>query len=198
MNLYKDKRELIYYLEEDAKNAGISLSYVQRIKRIISPSYCYKYICILRYTSFYRGKRGANKIISKLLNLYLSRLALKLGFYIPEDIFGPGLYIPHFGSIVINPNATIGKNCQINNNVVIGQVRGKCPRIGDNVYIGPGAVVSGDVQIADNVWIGANAVVTKNVEEPYSFVCGVPAKIIGFKPRNWVEEYEYRNISEFE
>ena len=189
MNSYKDKNELLNTILADAANAGLSLSLRCRLRRIVSPSYCFKYVVILRYISFYRNKKGLNYIIYRMLKIYQSRLALKLGFFIPEDVFGPGLYIPHFGSIIVNPNANIGRNCQINNNVVIGQVKGKCPKIGDNVYIGPGAIISGDIKIADNVWIGANAVVTKNIDVPYSFVCGVPAKAIKLKRQNWLDEF---------
>ena len=106
----------------------------------------------------------------------------------------PGLYIPHTGSIIVNSNARVGKNCQINNNVVIGQNKGKSPVIGDNVFIGPGAVVSGDVYIADNVWIGANAVVTHNIDTPNALVGGIPAKVIGVKNQNWVQEFDMYKV----
>ena len=51
------------------------------------------------------------------------------------------------------------------------------PIIGDNVYIGAGAVILGEVTVGDNVVIGANAVVTKDVPSN-SIAAGVPAKII--------------------
>ena len=89
---------------------------------------------------------------------------------------------------MINPNAKIGKYCQINNNVVIGQVRGKSPVIGDNVFIGSGAVICGDVIIANNCWIGANAVVTKSFINENCLIAGNPAKEICRKENNWVEE----------
>lgn len=50
----------------------------------------------------------------------------------------------------------------------------KAPKIGDNVYIGPGAVLFGDIEIADNCWIGANAVVNKSFLEPYTYSGAYP------------------------
>ena len=56
------------------------------------------------------------------------------------------------------------------------------PIIGNNVYIGPGAVIYGGIEIADNCYIGANAVVNKSFLEQNSVIAGVPAKVI--KKRN--------------
>ncbi|WP_434340263.1 DapH/DapD/GlmU-related protein [Motilimonas cestriensis] len=52
------------------------------------------------------------------------------------------------------------------------------PKIGNNVFIGPGSVICGPVIIEDDVVIAPNAVVTKSVPKG-SIVAGVPAKIIG-------------------
>lgn len=68
------------------------------------------------------------------------------GISIPYNTrIGSGLYIGHFGGIVVNSEAVIGKNCNIHHGVTIGQAnRGDkkgYPVIGDRVFIGPGAVV---------------------------------------------------------
>jgi serine O-acetyltransferase len=52
------------------------------------------------------------------------------------------------------------------------------PTIGDNVFIGPGAKLFGEINIGDNVMIGANAVVTKSFEEGCCRIAGIPAKKI--------------------
>jgi serine O-acetyltransferase len=63
------------------------------------------------------------------------------------------------------------------------------PVIGNNVYIGPGARIIGNIIVGDNVIIGANAVVVKDVS-PYSVVAGVPAKIIAYiTEQNWQSKY---------
>lgn len=53
------------------------------------------------------------------------------------------------------------------------------PRLGDNVYIGPGAKIFGPIEIGDNVAIGANAVVNKSFPDSVT-IAGVPAKIISY------------------
>jgi serine O-acetyltransferase len=78
---------------------------------------------------------------------------------------GGGLLIPHPNGIVIHPDAVIGVNCLIFQQVTIGS-RGRpgLPVIGGHVDIGAGAKILGDVRIGDHVRIGANAVVTRSVE----------------------------------
>lgn len=176
-------------LLQDALFAGVDMSFKGYVKRILHPSYCYKYISMLRKGDYYSIHRNPLlRLYGICLKLKCHRLSAKLGFYIPKDVFGPGLYIPHFGSVIVNPNSKIGANCQINNNVVIGQVDGKCPTIGDNVFIGSGAVVCGGISIGNNAWIGANSVVTHDVPDGV-MVGGVPAKVICKKEKNWVEVY---------
>lgn len=106
------------------------------------------------------------------------RLSLRLGLSIPFDICGKGLAIPHYGCIVINGAARIGENCRILDGVNIGATNGshKAPQIGNNVFIGSGAKIIGDIAIADDVAIGANAVVIRSITEPGTTWAGVPAK----------------------
>jgi serine O-acetyltransferase len=133
----------------------------------------------LRKVEFLKNCR--NNPIGKLLYIFnkfqLIRLSHQLGFTIPLNVFGPGLSIAHYGSIVINGYAKVGKNCRIHSDVNIGESKGKSPHIGDNVYIGPGAKIYGEIVIGDNVAIGANAVVNKDIPSNVT-VAGVPAKII--------------------
>lgn len=112
----------------------------------------------------------------------LWRLTYRLGIYLPYSTqAGEGLYIGHFGGIVINPQSVIGKNCNISQGVTLGQVnRGKkqgCPVIGEYVYVGPGAKVIGHVHVGNHVAIGANCVVTTDIPD-YAVVVGVPGQVI--------------------
>lgn len=96
----------------------------------------------------------------------------------------PGLYIPHGGNIVIHPDVSIGKNCTISHGVTIGiGGRGKskgCPKIGEEVYIAPGAKIFGHLAVGSYAAIGANAVVTKDIPEK-AVAVGIPAKVINYK-----------------
>ena len=103
-----------------------------------------------------------------------------MGFTISPGVFGPGLCIPHYGSIVVNANSKIGSNCLIHNNVVIGTNGGnsKAPIIGDNVFIGPGAKIFGEIFIASGTYIGANSIINKSITKEHSVVVGIPGKYI--------------------
>lgn len=54
----------------------------------------------------------------------------------------------------------------------------KCSVIGDNVYIGTGAKIFGDLVVADNCIIAAKSVVTKSITQKNSIVGEIPAKFI--------------------
>ena len=110
-----------------------------------------------------------------------NRLGSRLGFIISAGCFEEGLILWHYGSVIVNPQARIGKNCQIHGNCCIGNLRPDSqdsPVIGDNVDIGQGAQILGGIRIADGVRIGAGAVVIKDVPIPGAVVVGVPARIV--------------------
>ena len=107
---------------------------------------------------------------------------VKFGLSVPHvTTIGPGLYFSHFGGVVVNGRAVIGKNCNLGHGVTIGQAnrgsREGAPTIGDNVFIGPGAKIIGRVKIGSHAAIGANAVVTSDVPER-AVAVGIPAKVI--------------------
>jgi len=95
---------------------------------------------------------------------------------------GPGFIIHNFSGIFI-PETKIGQNCTVNQGVTIGNIRGekKRPVIGDNVFIGTGAVILGDVHIGNNVVVGANSLVISSVLDGHTVV-GVPARVVSREP----------------
>lgn len=117
-------------------------------------------------------------IVRLIQNHYL----IKFGFDIkPRTKIGPGLYLGHFGQVVINADSIIGRNCNLSQGVTFGVssrgAREGCPTIGDNVFIGPGAKIIGRIRIGNNVAVGANCVVTRDVPDN-SVVVGIPGKVI--------------------
>ena len=105
----------------------------------------------------------------------------RYGFQVPASTsIGEGFYIGHFGSLVINRKTVIGKNCNVAHGITIGQAnRGKrkgAPTIGDNVWIGTGAVLVGKITIGTNVLIAPNSFVNMDVPDN-SIVIGNPAQI---------------------
>lgn len=96
---------------------------------------------------FVKMLRKEEKTHNKFLKMYYRRkkniLGRKLGFTIPAGVFDEGLHIWHYGNIVVNGNARVGKNCILHGDNCIGN-NGKdleAPHIGNNVDIGVGAVV---------------------------------------------------------
>ncbi len=117
----------------------------------------------------------------RLLSIRFHRMSMRLGFTIPPNVFGPGLAIAHRGTIVVNSCARVGANCRLHVCVNIGSTAGtdeQAPMIGDNVYIGPGSILYGSIQIADGIAIGANSVVTTSFTDPSITIAGAPARKI--------------------
>lgn len=80
---------------------------------------------------------------------------------------GGGLLIPHPNGIVIHPDATIGVNCLIFQQVTIGHRGSRIsgfPQIAGHVDIGAGAKVLGGIRIGAHANVGANAVVLADVD----------------------------------
>lgn len=132
-----------------------------------------------RITYFYRK---GQKRKGFLFNIRYKRMCNKYTIDLPlRTRIGKGLYIGHPFGIAVNGDSVIGHNVNISQNVTIGyKQRGDLsgsPVIGNNVYIGPGAVVIGKIKIGNNVVIGANSVVTKDVPDN-AVVAGIPAKIL--------------------
>lgn len=149
---------------------------IQRKHPKILGDYIWKYERLLRKAEYYCNSFPNSPL--KLLFLYrLKRLGFKLGFQIPINTIGPGLALVHPGTVLINAKSQIGENCRIQTGVTLGATNGsnRAPRIGNNVFLGDGCKIIGDVSVADGVTIGANAVVTKSIHEPNTTWAGVPA-----------------------
>lgn len=93
---------------------------------------------------------------------------------------GPGFLLMHRHGVVIGP-VVMGRNCVVHQNVTIGQrVAGgdhSVPRIGDGVWIGPGAVLTGGILIGDGVTISAGTVLSRDVPAR-CLVAGNPGRVI--------------------
>ena len=90
------------------------------------------------------------------------------------------VYIFFIRSVLINKDAVIGENVSFHfNTAVVNKRTGEgAPVIGDNVMLGIGSVVMGNVSVADNVIVGANSVVNQSILEENVSVAGVPAKVV--------------------
>ena len=120
------------------------------------------------------------KLFSLLYRVLYKMVQIITGIELPCEVpIGKNFVIEHSGGIVVSGFAKFGDNCRIRNGVVIGlsRVSDPCaPVFGNNVDIGAGAKVLGNIRIGNNVFIGANAVVLQDVPDN-SIAVGVPATI---------------------
>lgn len=106
------------------------------------------------------------------------------GISIPVNAeIGKGLRIHHFGGVIFHSHVKMGEHCTIYHEVTLGDKGGwgEPPTVGNNVLIGVGAKILGDITIGDNVIVGANSVVIESVPDN-TIIGGVPAKIVGKNP----------------
>ena len=143
--------------------------------------YIYRYVKLLRKTEYHHNVPGTwHKVLYVLYRRRKNRLGMKLGIEIWDNTFDEGLTIYHAGNIVINGMSKIGKNCKLHGSNCIGN-NGKnlsSPVIGDNVRLGVGAKVIGDIHIADNVTIAAGAVVVDSCDIKGATLAGIPARVV--------------------
>ena len=136
----------------------------------------FQYIYFLRKTQLAKYRIG-RLFYAACLKLCSYRFAIQIP---PQTKIGEGFRILHWGHIVVNPSAVIGKNFNISPGCLIGMAEGKrrgVPVIGDNVCMNANSMVVGGVKIADNVLIAPGAFVNFDVPAN-SIVIGNPGKII--------------------
>lgn len=173
----QNRSDFKYFIEQDALAMRR-----KKLRPKLFGDEIWKYMYSLRKLEYYSTLRGSSKLFCiPLLLLYKinnHNLGISLGFSIPVGAIGPGLSLAHYPGIIINKGVRIGKNCRIHQGVTIGATNGTpdAPTIGDNCFIGAGAVILGKIIIADDVAIGANSVVTKSINEPSTTWAGAPAR----------------------
>lgn len=158
---------------------GVSLGALLR-RYWSTPGFNYSFW--MRLAACLRRKGRFWRPLHYLCRAILHGKSLRYGISIPYNTrIGPGLYIGHYGGIVLSDAAEIGRDCNINHGVTIGvKYGGKnsgVPAIGDRVFLGPGCVVIGGIRLGNDVAVGANAVVVDSVQDG-GVVAGVPARLV--------------------
>lgn len=175
--MIKSKRDYKDYLYADlVARYGYYPSFIEKYKL----GDILKFHKYLRKAEYYNNcKSNIFFCIKKIWLFKLKKVERKLGWIVPINTFEEGLCIVHEGPVVINGKSHFGKNARIHICVNVGANKGKkAPIFGDNVYIGPGAKIFGNIYIASNIAIGANAVVNKSFTEENISIAGIPAKKI--------------------
>ncbi len=99
----------------------------------------------------------------------------------PGAQIGRSVFIDHGMGVVIGETAIVGDFCLIYQGVTLGgtgkETGKRHPTVGQNVVIGAGAKVLGNITIGDNVRIGAGSVVLRDVPSDCTVV-GIPGRIV--------------------
>lgn len=117
---------------------------------------------------------------SIIYRIWFLRCRNVYGIELPYSVkLGRKVIIEHQGNIVVHGDVEIGDGCIIRQGCTLGNKSldkpYDCPKLGNNVNVGAGAKLLGNVRIGDNVQIGANSVVVKDIESNLTVV-GIPAR----------------------
>ena len=162
------KKDLYRYEGKKCENLWIQIRYV-----FFVPGFTYIF--------FMRKAQNAFPVTRWFYLILLKLTSYITHIQIPYDTsIAEGFRIVHFGTIVIHPEAKIGRNFNISQGVIIGVAQGKrggVPVIGDNVCVNANAVIFGGCHIGNDVLIAPGALVNFDVPDN-SIVIGNPGKII--------------------
>ncbi|MCM1372258.1 MAG: hypothetical protein NC113_06410 [Bacteroides sp.] len=176
------KKELDFYIAADyMMNRGFfEKPLMFRVKHWFIRDYTMEFLVAMRRYSYYSQiwRRGGNRniihLIKKVYNAFkYKRLGLKLGFDIGQDVFGYGLLIPHYGTIVVGNSNRVGNYAVLHTSTCIS---GNGKVIGDALYLSTGAKLTTKLTLGNNVCVAANSVVTKSYGDNI-LLTGMPASI---------------------
>lgn len=163
------KKDLYRYEGKNCNNFLVFLKY-----KFFIPGFTYIYYLRKCQTTKYAIIKAFYRTLLRITS-YITHIQIP-----PETNIGPGFRIVHFGTIVINPNAVIGRNFNISQGTLIGNAQGKrsgTPTIGNNVCMNANSIIIGNCHIGNNVLIAPGAFINFDVPDN-SIVIGNPGQII--------------------
>jgi serine O-acetyltransferase len=145
----------------------------------------FRFTYYLRKVQYYRESRNSWGMPGYVYNrLMLNYYRMRYGFDIsPNTRIGPGLYLGHFSGVVISPYAILGSNINVAHGVTIGaESRGRrigAPTLEDRVWVGPHAIIVGNITIGTEAMVGPGAYVNFDVPAR-AVVLGNPGKVVSY------------------
>lgn len=154
-------------------NRGIfKVPWKRKIINIFYPDYIMDYLLAMRKCSYYEKN---NTILYLYYRRKYMKLGIKLGFSIGYNVFGYGLVLPHYGTIVVGGNNDIGNFCVLHTSTCISA---NDKHIGDGLYLATGAKLTTQMNLGNNISVGANSLVNKSFDEDNILIGGIPASKI--------------------
>ena len=191
----RDKSDLKDWLSYEKRIYGLDCSVFRYLAKVIAGSevtVLWRYQKLLRYAEYYNNTN--KRILKTIYKIKLNHLSMKYCIHIGINVCGRGLRIMHVGPVLTNPRVRMGENVKLHMNTafVAQGITDDVPRIGDDVVVGTGATILGNVFIADGIAVGANALVNKSFETPNIAIAGIPAKKISDNGRwAWNKKRNY-------
>lgn len=182
--MIKTRKDLLFFLQEDAKRNGISnrMNYFFQLFVASENARVYHFLVCLRHCEYHYNNRHSvfHTILYYYYKFRTSVLGSKYHIKIPLNKVGYGLRIMHLsggGGVLLNVEKA-GNYCGFNSGVLLGSTDdGGKPILGNFVAFGPGSKAFGGINIGDNVFVAPNSCVVKDVPSNV-IVGGVPARII--------------------
>lgn len=170
------KKELRLYLMADRMmNKGeFKPSFKSYLSSLFSPDLLMLWMKAMRYTSYYSQFGGGYKLLYYKWLIRYKKFSAKLGFSIGYDVFGYGLVIPHWGTIVVGGSNHIGNYAVLHTSTCIVD---KASVIGDGLYLSAGSIISNHVELGNGVTIGANSTLNKGSNLSGVLLVGTPAVV---------------------
>ena len=181
--------ELQFYIQADRIMNGYPpcTPLMARLASLLSCSWGglkLSYLESMRKYSYYKNCEGMkNRILRMWYGRRFRKLGLRLGYSIGEDVFGYGLVIPHYGTIVVGGTNSVGNYATIHTLTCIADGHSI---IGDSFDFATGSIISKHVIIGDSVSTCANSTITTDVPS-HSLVAGSPAKVVRTNYPTWFE-----------
>lgn len=102
-SMIENKEDLKDFVREDMKANRFCK------RRLFFSNDIFKYLLYLRIVEFLMNTN--NKFLCRIAKRFLYKQSVKTGISIPPNTFGKGLFIPHYGCIIVNSKSSFGKNC---------------------------------------------------------------------------------------
>lgn len=177
--MIKNRKDLKFYMQEDARRAGITNRFIYWAKLFYGneQAHALRYLKLLRYYEYHYNCR--HRILTLWFRFRHSRMGLRYGIHIGINTLGYGFWIPHFVGGIIIGCKSMGNYCSANGGVIVGNKGSQenTANIGDYVKLSVGSKVYGKITVGNHVIVAPNSVVFKDVPSNVA-VSGIPAKVI--------------------
>lgn len=177
------RKELVFYIMADRIMGGLSpkMSFKEKILTVFNAGGIIRcYLLALRHVAYYKNIKKCNSLCFYYWYMKYRSLGIKLGFSIGYNSLGWGVVIPHWGTIVVNPDVEVGNYAVLHTCTCIG---GDKKKIGDGLYLSTGSQIIRPLTLGDNVMVASHSLVNKSFGNGV-LLAGAPAQVKkeGLKP----------------